>query len=291
MLIQKVSLRGELGDAPEPLLERDTAETAPLGSIFKLYVLLAVSTAVHEGSLSWDTVLTVSDANRSLPSGELQDESNGTEVTVREAATGMISISDNTATDMLLQEVGREAVEEAVSASGHHDPELMRPFMSTRELFQVGWGSAAHRERWVDGSQRERRALLEELERAPIGEHDIAVGGDPLWPQGVEWFATAEDVAAVHLALQNCDDPVVREILAENSGVEPAEQRQWDYLGFKGGSSPGVLTGSWFAEKGQRGYVVVIQASTEDAAGIGAEATAEFSRLASSALELIRQGG
>lgn len=245
---------------------------------------------MQTGLLSWDTVLTVSDGNRSLPSGELQDEPNGTEATVREAATGMISISDNTATDMLIQELGREAVEEAVAASGHHDPELMRPFMSTREMFQVGWGSAAHRERWIDGSQRERRELLEELERAPMGAHDIAVAGDPLWPQGVEWFATAEDVAAVHLALQDRDDPVVRESLVENSGVEPAEQQQWDFLGFKGGSSPGVLTGSWFAEEGRRSYVVVIQASTEDAAGIGADATAEFSRLASSALELVRQG-
>lgn len=252
-------------------------------------MLLAISTAVDDGTLSWDDTLTVSDANRSLPSGALQDEPNGTEVTVREAATAMISISDNTATDMLIQEIGRDAVEEAVAASGHHDPSLMVPFMSTREMFQVGWGRAESLERWTEGSTEQRRELLEELDRAPISSHDIAVGGDPLWPQGVEWFATAADVAAVHSALQDRDDPVVREILSINSGLDPSVQEQWDYLGFKGGSSPGVLTGSWLVEQDERRFVVVIQTATDDPAGISSEATAEFTRLASAALELTRQ--
>lgn len=288
-LVREVDSDGAPSQEDEPFLEREADAAAPLGSIFKLYVLLAVSAAVDEGSLSWDDTLTVSDANRSLPSGELQDEPNGTEVTVREAATATISISDNTATDMLIQEVGRAAVEEAVAASGHHDPSMMSPFMSTREMFQVGWGREESLQRWIDGSTEQRRGLLEELERAPIGPHDIAVGGDPLWPQGVEWFATAEDLAAVHVALQERDDPVVREVLSANAGVDATVQEEWDYLGFKGGSSPGVLTGSWVVEQDDRRFVVVIQTATDEAAGIGAEATSEFTRLATTALELTHQ--
>ncbi len=250
----------------------------------KLYVLLAVSHAIESGELAWDSVLTVREENRSLPSGELQDKPEGTEVSVREAATKMISISDNTATDMLIQTVGREAVEVAVEESGHHAPELMVPFLSTREMFQIGWGDPAYLDTWSNGTLEERRALVDELERKPIGPHDIAVGGDPLWPQGVEWFASAADVVAVHRVLQRQEDPTVREILSKNPGIP---QNSWDYVGFKGGSSPGVLTGSWFVENsGGDSFVVVLQGSTQDAAGISAGSQAEFFRLAASALEL-----
>lgn len=271
------------------LLERNADEPAPLASTFKLYVLLAVSQAVEAGELTWDTTLSVSAQNRSLPSGELQEEPDGTEVSVREAAMKMIEISDNTATDMLIQAVGRDAIEEAVRDAGHHDPELMSPFPSTRELFQIGWGDPEYFETWRAGTDAEQRALLDQLAHQQIGPHDIAVGGDPLWPDGVEWFASAEDVAAVHSALQQQEDSTVRAILSENPGVE---QHSWDYVGFKGGSSPGVLTGSWYMEDADgESYVVVIQTATEDAAGISAESQANFFRLAASALELTEQSG
>lgn len=252
--------------------------------MFKLYVLYAVAQAIETGELSWETVLTVSEDNRSLPSGELQDEPAGTTVTVREAATKMIQISDNTATDMLMQQLGREAIEAAVRDAGHHDPELMSPFPSTREFFQIGWSDPTYLETWSDGTKEEQRSLLDELARQPMDEYDVTVGGDPVWPQGVEWFASAKDIAAVHLALQEHQDPTVRTILSGHSGIE---QQTWDYVAFKGGSSPGVLTGSWFVENGSgEQYVVVLQAATDDPAGISATTQREFFNLADAALEL-----
>lgn len=252
--------------------------------MFKLYVLLAVSQAVDDGTLGWDTTLTVEDHNRSLPSGKLQDEPNGTEVTVQEAATKMIEISDNTATDMLIQALGREAIEDAVQDAGHHDPELLSPFPSTREMFQLGWGAPEHLDTWQTGTKQEQRQLLDQLAHQPTDPQDVVVGGDPLWDQGVEWFASAHDVAAVHQALQDEQDPIIREMLSRNPGVE---QHAWDYVAFKGGSSPGVVTGSWFVEDATgESYVVVLQAATEDAAGISADSQALFFRLANAAVEL-----
>lgn len=243
-----------------------------------------MSHAVDSGDLRWDTTLTVSEENRSLPSGELHNEPDGTKVTVRDAATKMIVISDNTATDMLMQELGRESVEEAVRASGHHAPELMQPFPSTREMFQIGWGKSEDLEAWTTGTEEEQRVLLDSLERHPIGPHDVAVGGDPLWPQGVDWFASAQDIAGVHRLLQEQEDPMIRNILSENPGIS---QNSWDYVGFKGGSSLGVLTGSWFVnDAAGDSYIVVMQAATDDAAGISSEEQSEFFRLATSAVEL-----
>jgi beta-lactamase class A len=51
-------------------------------------------------------LLTVTAQLKSLPSGVLQYESDGTQISVLDAATKMISISDNAATDMLINLVG-----------------------------------------------------------------------------------------------------------------------------------------------------------------------------------------
>jgi beta-lactamase class A len=53
-------------------------------------------------------------------SGTLQDLPDGTKLTVEQAAVKMISVSDNTAADMLLKLVGRAAVEEQVRAWSNH---------------------------------------------------------------------------------------------------------------------------------------------------------------------------
>lgn len=269
----------------DPLLDRHAEVPAPVGSMFKLYVLYALAQAIEAGELDWETSLTVAEHNRSLPSGELQDEPAGTKVTVHEAATKMIQISDNTATDMLIQALGRETIEEAVRDAGHHRPELMSPFPSTREFFQIGWSDPSYLEVWRDGTEDEQRALLEELERKPIGEYDVTVGGDPLWPEGVEWFASPRDIAAVHLALQQHADLTIREILSGSPGVD---EEAWDYVAFKGGSSPGVLTGSWFVENdsGEQ-YIVVIQTATDDSAGISPTSQRDFFSLADATLDLV----
>src|SRR5690625_1565274 len=123
----------------EPLHAREADVARPIGSIVKLYVLDAVRQAVADGELAWEDTLTLTDDLRSLPSGVLQEEPAGHEVTVREAAELMISISDNTATDLLIDAVGREAVLAAVERLGHHDPELLTPLVTTRELFQLAF--------------------------------------------------------------------------------------------------------------------------------------------------------
>ena len=113
----------------------DPARQYALGSAFKLYVLAALSRAVSEGRLSWDQVVPL-DA-KSFPSGIMQKWPDGAPVTLQTAATLMISISDNTATDLVLKTVGRDAVEAEMRASGHADLGKTLPFLTTREMFVI----------------------------------------------------------------------------------------------------------------------------------------------------------
>ena len=123
------------GGSCRPVHGIDPGTAAPLGSAFKLYVLAALATAIAAGKVSWAQPLTVTAQLKSLLSDGLQNEPDGTRVSVQDAAAKMISISDNTAADMLINLVGRPAVEAALTTGGMADPSVNQPFLTTRELF------------------------------------------------------------------------------------------------------------------------------------------------------------
>lgn len=232
----------------EVVHESGAGRAGPMGSVFKLYVLGAVQHSVLSGDITWEQTLEIDDSIRSLPTGVLQDLPSGTEVTVAEAAEKMISISDNTATDLLMRLVGREAVERMVDEMGHHDPELLRPFLMTREAFHLGWTDSDLRERYGEADPAERREIIAGLPEEPPSLAEVTVTEVP-WLHGIDWFATASDILRAHRFLQTAaeDDPTVRRIMALNPGVE-IDSQLWPYAAFKGGSNPGVLAMSWYLE-------------------------------------------
>lgn len=254
------------------LHESGDVSAGPIGSIVKLWVLGAVVDAVAAGSISWDDRLTIDAQVRSLPSGELQDRPDGATVTVREAAEKMIAISDNTATDALIRSVGRDAVEAAMVATGHSDPGLNTPLLATREMFWLLFGDDDLRTLWAgaSGDAAARRALLE---RIPAGVPDVSrfASAQPGWREGIDWFASPDDLVAAHDALQErarteAGAPV-RDILSANPGVQFGDG--WDYVAFKGGSSVGVLAGSWYLEREDGPPIVItVLARADDAASV-----------------------
>ena len=148
----------------------NTDLSLPLASIFKLYVLLAVSEAVKAGTVSWDDQLTVTKEGKIVGAAGLDEVPDGTTVSVRTAAQQMISASDNMATDLLIQRLGPGAVERALVTAGHHDPASMTPFPTTHELFSVGWGKPDLRDQWkkVSSSSTGRGATVEADQFPPI---------------------------------------------------------------------------------------------------------------------------
>lgn len=277
-LVTIQSVGGEVDTA----IALDPQETAPLASVFKLYVLRAVAQAVEQGSLSWEDTVTVTDTARSLPSGSLQDAAEGTEVSVKEAARVMISESDNTATDLLIGKVGRDAVEATVVEVGHHDPSLLRPFLSTKNIFEIGWGNdPALAEQWYAADEDGRRAIVEELDGKPVTATVSSVTDQAVWMKDLDWFASAQDIAGIHEVLAGIQDPVVGEALSENPGIGMNFDREvWPRIYFKGGSSSGVLTGSWRAERSDGTILTVVMLGSSDNAQSIAQEQAEFFGLA-----------
>jgi hypothetical protein len=94
-----------------------------------------------------------------------------------------------------------------------------------------------------------RRSFLDDdLADRPL-DVDVSDVTTPTEVETLEWFATAEDICRAHagLAERGQRDPVVREVLAANPGV-PVDTQAWAYVGFKGGSEPGLFALSWYLE-------------------------------------------
>ena len=232
----------------EKVAGTNTAESLPLASIFKTYVLYAVEDAVHAGTLRWDDLLTITSEAKKLGSSGFDKLPPGSRITVRQAAGKMIATSDNMATDMLIDRLGSRAVEQALIHAGHHDPASMTPFPTMREIFAVGWGNPDVREQWKAAAPADRAELLREANARPY-EPDPERTHSPGSAYGAEWYGSAEDVCRVHAGLQrNAVGPAapVRDIMSEIPGID-LDRAEWPYIGAKAGNLPGDLTFSWYA--------------------------------------------
>jgi hypothetical protein len=194
-----------------------------VGSTFKLVVLKALDQLIGAGKLDWQQVVEFDDAWRSLPSGQLRDWPSGAPLTVHTLASLMISTSDNTATDALIDLVSRGSLE-TISP-------LNRPFLTTRELFQLKRRDATEiRRAFVEGNFDERMRILESLSEDPlpvIGD----LNTDPLLQ--IEWFFSGEELCKLMDAVRHLD------VAQINPGI--ALKSDWEEVAYKGGSDFGAL--------------------------------------------------
>lgn len=98
----------------------------PTASLIKVPVLAALYQAVHDGKLRLDDRVTYSEEHRVLGSGVLSKLSFGVEMTVRDAATLMMIISDNSATNMCVDMAGLDEINALMERLGLHNTRLLR---------------------------------------------------------------------------------------------------------------------------------------------------------------------
>jgi beta-lactamase class A len=203
-----------------PLHAKDADTPLAVGSAFKLGVLKALQVQIDAGGRSWDEVAELTAPDISLPSGILQGWPVGSPLTLHTLASLMISISDNTATDVLMRVVGRDAVEAALGIA---------PALTTRELF-VMKAEPDLLARYLAGDLAEKRAVLDDVAKRPLPD-----GSKPLLPhdQGAEWYVSPTALCALIESVADLD------VVQINPGV--ANKKDWTQVAFKGGSEIGVL--------------------------------------------------
>lgn len=131
-----------------------------MASVFKIPILAELLYQAHAGRRSLDDRIILTSEMKAPGSGVLKELSAGTPLTVRDLATLMIIVSDNTATDILLGLVTKEAVNNRLRACGL---ERTTVALSCRELLYdlVGVGGAPDtpENRQVAAERLKRREL------------------------------------------------------------------------------------------------------------------------------------
>jgi len=241
-------------------------EPFPLASVFKVAVMVATLRAVDAGEVRLDERLALSESDKS-PGGTLIHCHAGLRPTVRDLLYLMITLSDNTATDMVWRRLGLSAVNGAMRELGLSSIDC---FMPNREFFLIeaglgadwaGLDGPATVARWrrfqADGSLHDAYLrLLAEHQRLSGAEfqrrYDEAWGVDQrsgfertvVIDQALDNRGSPGDIAALMemIAVGTCASPqscaLMREILTRQ------EWRDRIPTGLPGGLRIGNKTGS-----------------------------------------------
>jgi beta-lactamase class A len=184
------TLRARIGDFPGTvaLYAKNLDSGATIGihdadkvrtaSTIKLPILCAVSDAVARGKARWTELLTVTKAEKVSGAGVIASEiSNGVQLPLRDVANLMIVLSDNTATNMVLERFPADTVNAYLDRIGIPNTRALRKILSGKEGMGVSAaGRLAENRRYGLGvsTPRDMVAILERLERGEIVNAEVS---------------------------------------------------------------------------------------------------------------------
>ncbi len=105
----------------------------PSASIVKIPIMAAVFQAAHEGRISMDQMVTMRGVDQVQGSGILKGQPAGSQYSVRTLTALMITRSDNTAANLLIQLLGRKYLNSYFASIGLHNTNLSRDMMDFRK--------------------------------------------------------------------------------------------------------------------------------------------------------------
>ena len=142
-------------------------ERVRTASTIKVAVMIEAWARVAEGKAKWTDELVLTKAARYSGSGILPEMSDGLRLSLQDCVRLMMLLSDNTATNMVLDYLGTDSVNERMSSLG---------FKSTRLMRRVGGGGDTKEGKLADNKRfglgattpHEMVDILEKLERGQI---------------------------------------------------------------------------------------------------------------------------
>lgn len=232
------------------LFRLNDLEPLAIGSTFKLYVLKTLRDLADRDDIDIADSLEVTDDNKSLPSGILHMSKSGYKVSISKAAELMISISDNTATDMLIDFVGRDRIEQTA-------PATMKPFYKTRELFILKLGKdSSYVSKFINMDLQNKYTALKDLATFDLSVLNPFDFVNPKFME-IEWYANTNELCRIIEQLYGDKAISINKALAKNQG--------WEYVGYKGGSEPGVLNLTFLLKKDASAPLISLSATVNNA--------------------------
>lgn len=249
-----------------PIEQRNADTPRATGSIFKEWVLGALGQAVNDGVIS-PTATVPLVATEVVRNSVLSKEPVGTPFPLSHMATLMMGISDNTATDHIHQLMDRSRIETILAKFNNTHPELLTPFLSVNEQFNLLSGvSLAQAQAYASGTEQQQRTILETV-LAPLGPVKDNQNNAPIFITG-SWQASPMDICAAMAAMRNFNDrtegfKIIDRAFSSEAAL-PFVRNKWERVWYKGGSlgvgglGTVVLTHSWMVESDRKGTFVVV---------------------------------
>lgn len=148
----------------------DADKIFPLGSVFKIPVMMEVFRQANEGIISMDEKLTLENRNFCIGAGILQFLSPGTEFTIRDLVTLMIVATDNTASEMLWKRIGIQRVNMLMKELGLARTSIYLPW---REGFLLTMGKGQFKDFSVEEAARTWKGLSDHDRMKVLNEIDL----------------------------------------------------------------------------------------------------------------------
>jgi beta-lactamase class A len=156
-------------------LSVDAEAKVRTASTIKLPILCALEALVAKGDVRWDERIVLRDAAKVSGSGVLHELADGTALTMRDLARLMIVVSDNTATNLILDRITADAVNAWLDTVGLTATRSLRKIRGdgTDLVAASGWSAAGKlpgNERYGIGvsTSREMVRLLEMLHEGTV---------------------------------------------------------------------------------------------------------------------------
>ena len=142
-------------------------ERVRTASTIKIAIMIEAWARVAEGKAKWTDELVLTKAARYSGSGILPEMSDGLRLSLQDSVRLMMLLSDNTATNMVLDYLGTDSVNERMSALGYKSTRLMRRIGGGGDTKD---GKIADNKRFGLGATtpHEMVDILERLERGQI---------------------------------------------------------------------------------------------------------------------------
>lgn len=118
------------GDAPDGFFEQNATKRFPSASIIKLFILQHLFEKDGGTGELLNKTLTL-DRSRAVPGGILHQASNGAAMRLEDIALLMLAVSDNTATNLLIDELGMDAINATIQRLGAKDTILGRKMLDS----------------------------------------------------------------------------------------------------------------------------------------------------------------
>jgi len=251
------------------------------GSIFKSWVLGGLAEAIDQGTLSPDQNVEFVASERVTGGVLVNFEPFGTQFKLVDLATLMMGNSDNTATDLVHEIVGRSVIDDYIDISGVDDNDILKPMLSVNEQFHLFFSfNLTTANGYINDSENNQLSFINN-QIVPLGPvTSFPFANDSLFTSG-SWRASPMDICANMAALRQYDQGSdAMQVVDRAYGAQAAQFRirsNWDRVWYKGGSLASgatgyhVLTHAWLLENNGSWPIVVVAMTNDSGGGIDAD--------------------